>query len=356
MTRVVVCCDGLDPAYLAATETPGWDAIAEAGTTGECDGVVPSVTNVNNVSIVTGTFPEEHGLTGNTYWDREAGERVYMEEPSFVRVPTRLQTAADDGDAVGALVVKDKLRRMVGRGCSLAESAEAAPDWLEDAVGPAPDIYSGEASPWVMDAAVHVLESRDLDWLYVSTTDVVPHKHAPEEARAREWVAAMDAGIAGIAERADAVAVTADHGMRHKSLAVDLERALGDGGVGATVIRLIRDKHVYHHQNLGGAAYVYLDDTGEVDAAADLLAGLDGVDEVHDREAACEAFRLPPDRVGDLMVLGTEDSAFGPLESGTHEAVDLRSHGSHHERRVPYVTSTGATMASNVDAFDAVAE
>lgn len=354
MTRVVVCCDGLDPAYLATTETPGWDALAEVGTAGECEGVVPSVTNVNNVSIVTGTFPVDHGITANTYWDREAGERVYMEDPAFVRVPTKLQAAAEAGAAVGALVAKDKLLRMVGRDCTVAASAEAAPAWLETAVGPAPDIYSGEASSWLMDAASHLLESRDLDWLYVSTTDVVPHKHGPEEGRAREWVGALDAGIADLAERATAVAVTADHGMRQKTLAVDLERALADADLAATVIRLIRDKHVYHHQNLGGAAYVYLDDPGAADDAIERLESLEGVDLVHGREAACAAYRLPPDRVGDLMVLGTVEAAFGPLEGGLHETVDLRSHGSHHERTVPYVTSTGATMDHNVDAFAAL--
>ncbi len=355
MTRVVICVDGLEPAYLAAAETPGWDAIAASGAAGECEGVVPSVTNVNNVSIVTGAFPAEHGITANTYYDREADERVYMEDPSFLRAPTRLETAADAGDTVGSLVVKDKLRRMVGRGCDVSESAEDAPAWLEDAVGPAPDIYSGDASPWMMDAAVHVLEARDLDWLYVSTTDVVPHKHGPEEEPARRWVAAMDDGIAAVAERATAVAVTADHGMARKTLAVDVERSLGEAGIDATVIRLIRDKHVYHHQNLGGAAYVYVHD-GSPDAAADHLESVEGVDLVLSREAACERFRLPADRVGDLMLLGTPRSAFGPLEEGTHAEVDLRSHGSHHERTVPYVTSNGAEMDANVDAFDAIAE
>lgn len=354
MTRVVICVDGLDPAYLAAAETPGWDAIAGDGAAGECEGVVPSVTNVNNVSIVTGAFPADHGITANTYYDREADERVYMEDPSFLRAPTRLEAAAEAGDAVGALVVKDKLRRMVGRGCDTSASAEDAPAWLEDAVGPAPDIYSGDASPWVLDAAVHVLEAGELDWLYVSTTDVVPHKHAPDEPRAREWVGAMDAGIAAVAERASEVAVTADHGMARKTLAVDVERSLGEAGIDATVIRLIRDAHVYHHQNLGGAAYVYLHG-GRPDDAADHLEAVEGVELVLPREAACERFRLPPDRVGDLMLLGTPASAFGPLEAGTHAEVDLRSHGSHHERTVPYLTSSGAELAANVDAFDAVA-
>jgi phosphonoacetate hydrolase len=66
VTRVIVCCDGLDPKYLEATETPGWDAIAAEGRAGCYECSLPSLRNVNNVSIVTGGSPEAHGITGNT--------------------------------------------------------------------------------------------------------------------------------------------------------------------------------------------------------------------------------------------------------------------------------------------------
>ncbi len=353
MTRVIVCCDGLDPDYLDATETPGWDAIADDGSLGECEGVVPSVTNVNNVSIVTGSYPETHGITTNTYYDPEKDERVYMEDPSFIRCSTHLQRADERGEAVGALVAKDKLKRMVGQGCEIAASAEDPPAWLEDAVGPAPDIYSGEASPWLLDAATHVLDTRDLDWLYVSTTDVIPHKFGPTEDRALEWVADLDAGLAELHDRADDLVATADHGMNDKTRAIDPERLLAAAGIDATVIRLIRDKHVYHHQNLGGAAYVYVND-GSVEAAADRLTATDGVDLVLSKEAAVERFRLPPDRIGDLMVLGEVDAVFGPLDEGVHDDVSLRSHGSHHERRVPYTSTRDVALQANIDAFDAL--
>ena len=355
MTRVVVCLDGMDPEYLDAVETPGWDAIAGAGTSGECDCVVPSLTNVNNVSIVTASFPETHGITGNTFFDRETGERVYMEGPEFLRTGTRLERAAEDGESVVALVAKKKLRRMVGRGCDLAAAAEEPPEWLEEAVGPAPDIYSGEASPWLMDAAVHVLDERDPDLLYVSTTDVVPHKHAPDDPVAREWVETMDDGLAAIHERSDAVVATADHGMNHKSRCVDLATILKAEGVDAEVVRLIRDRHTYHHQNLGGAAYVYLTDDREADLTA--LEDVEGVEAVLDPTEAGERFHLPADRIGDALVLGTPESVFGPIEADgeTHADVDLRSHGSHHEQAVPYASTVDVGMENNLDAFDVVA-
>lgn len=351
MTNVIVCCDGLDPAYLDGVDTPSWDAIAAAGRSGTCECVVPSLTNVNNVSIVTGTYPRTHGVTGNTYYDSDRGEQVYMEDPSYLRCETRLESAADGGERVGALVAKEKLRRMVGRGCTLAASAESPPERLEDAVGPAPDIYSADASRWLLEAASAVLETRDLDWFYVSTTDVIPHKHAPGEPRATEWVSDLDGGLGAVAERADDVVVTADHGMSTKETAVDLDSILAEAGYDATVVHLIRDRHTYHHRNLGGAAYVYVDDPA---GAADALQDVDGIDRVLREEDAASAFGLPPDRIGDLFVLGTEAAVFGPVEGDERTAVDLRSHGSHHEQDVPYAATVDVDLDANWEAFGAL--
>ncbi|WP_435181034.1 alkaline phosphatase family protein [Halorussus sp. AFM4] len=352
MTHVVACLDGFDPEYLAATETPGWDRIADEGSGGTCEGLVPSLTNVNNVGIVTAAFPAENGLTGNTYYDPERDEQAFMNDPSHLRCETVLQRRAAAGETVAALVAKDKLVEMVGQDCEVAASAENPPDWLADAVGEPPGIYSGGASAWLLDAAVHLLDTRDLDALYVSTTDVIPHKHGPGEPAAEEWVREMDDGVAALAERGDALVATADHGMNHKSVCVDLDAALDREGLDAEVVRLITDEHTYHHQNLGGAAYVYLRDGDAADL--DWLRDVDGVEEVLPTDEAAERFRLPADAVGDALVLGTESSVFGPVDDGVRGEVDLRSHGSHHEREVPYVTTTGATLEYNVDAFPAL--
>ena len=363
MTHVVACLDGFDPDYLEATETPGWDRIADEGSAGTCEGLVPSLTNVNNVGIVTAAFPEENGLTGNTYYDPERDEQAFMNDPSHLRCATVLQRRADRGETVAALVAKDKLVGMVGQDCDVAASAENPPDWLVEAVGEPPGIYSGGASAWLMDAAVYLLDDRDLDVLYVSTTDVIPHKHGPGEPAAEEWVREMDAGVAALAERSDALVATADHGMNHKSVCVDLDAALDREGRDAEVVRLITDEHTYHHRNLGGAAYVYLrgesgrDESERGEAAADDLAWLedvDGVEAVLSADEAAERFRLPADAIGDALVLGTESSVFGPVDDGIRGTVDLRSHGSHHEQEVPYVTSTGATLDNNIDAFPAL--
>jgi phosphonoacetate hydrolase len=349
MTHVVACLDGFDPAYLAAAETPGWDRIAERGRAGTCEGLVPSLTNVNNAGIVTASFPADNGVTGNTYYDPERDEQAFMNDPSHLRRRTELQRRADRGESVAALVAKDKLVGMVGQGCDVAASAEDPPEWLAAAVGEPPGIYSGGASAWLLAAAVHVLDEHNPDVLYVSTTDVVPHTHGPGESGAEEWVRDLDAGVAALDECSDALVATADHGMNHKSVCVDLDTALDRAGQDAEVVRLITDEHTYHHRNLGGAAYVYLQEGSAEDLA--VLDEFDGVEAVLTADEAADRYQLPADPIGDALVLGTESSAFGPVDEGIQGTVDLRSHGSHHERQVPYVTTTGATLEYTVDAF-----
>ena len=74
---VVVCVDGCEPDYLAQAVATGhmpWlkKTLAQ-GTALTADCVVPSFTNPNNLSIVTGVPPSVHGICGNYFWDRDAG-------------------------------------------------------------------------------------------------------------------------------------------------------------------------------------------------------------------------------------------------------------------------------------------
>ncbi|PSP56415.1 hypothetical protein BRC72_12165 [Halobacteriales archaeon QH_7_66_36] len=363
VTRTVVCLDGLDPTYLDAVETPAWDTLAERGRQGTCKAVVPTLTNVNNAAITTARPPTDHGIPGNTLFDPDTGEREYVRSAEHRQADTWLGDVVADGGSAAAVVVKEKLRDLLFGESVDAASAEEPPARLEEAVGEAPGVYSGEASAWALAAAAHVRETREPDVLYVSTTDVIPHKHEPGTAPAADWVQALDEGLAALARPGDELVVTADHGMSAKSLCVDLPTVLANAGYDAEVVRCIRDAHTYHHRNLGGAAYVHLDGAGE--GALDLLADVEGVDAVLDREAAADKYRLPADRIGDALVLGTKESVFGPIggdaetavdgdPDATHATVGLRSHGSAHERTVPYVTTTGAALDSTVDAWRAV--
>jgi phosphonoacetate hydrolase len=60
-----ICLDGWDPSYLKNIRLPSLNRIKEAGAFRLIDAAVPTLTNVNHVSMLTGAYPEKHGITGN---------------------------------------------------------------------------------------------------------------------------------------------------------------------------------------------------------------------------------------------------------------------------------------------------
>ena len=70
-TTIVIMIDGLDPEYLEVCPAPRLEELARTGFRLDVRGMMPSVTNVNNVSLVTGSYPESHGITSNYWLDRE---------------------------------------------------------------------------------------------------------------------------------------------------------------------------------------------------------------------------------------------------------------------------------------------
>ncbi len=277
-TRVIVCLDGTGPDYLAAAATPNLDALAREGyhTIGEA--VVPTVTNVNNTSIITASFPETHGITTNYLLDPATGEEHYMESADYLLTKTAFRHLAGKGAKSVLLTAKDKLKSLIRDGATVAESAEKPSAGLADRIGPPPGIYTVEVNHWLLRAALDILRRDPPDFLYCSTTDYVTHTYPPESEIAQANVREIDRLIGEILNAAGdlELVVTADHGMNAKSRGLDPEAILKARGIESRVIPIIKDRHVVHHRNLGGAAYVYLRDPATEAEAAAVLAGGEG--------------------------------------------------------------------------------
>jgi len=344
---VVVCVDGSEPAYIPeavrAGVAPFLAHLQHTGTVLDADCVIPSFTNPNNLSIVTGAPPEVHGICGNYFYDRETGSEVMMNDPKYLRCGTLLAAFADAGAKVAVVTAKDKLRTLLGHKlkgtCFSAEKADAATVAL---VGmPVPSVYSAELSEFVFAAGVKLMERDRPDLMYLSTTDYVQHKAAPGTPAANAFYAMMDQYLAKLDALGCSIALTADHGMNAKHRAdgspdvIYLQDVL-DGWLGAgkaRVILPITDPYVVHHGALGSFATVYVD--------ADVrkkIADLPGVEVVLTREEAAQRFELPPERIGDLVVVSTRHVVIGTSKarhdlSGLKEP--LRSHGGLSEQKVP---------------------
>jgi phosphonoacetate hydrolase len=327
---VAICIDGCDPEYLrdgALFERPGFFAHAEA--------VVPTFTNPNNVSIITGAPPSKHGIFGNHFWDEKKNADVPMNTRGYLRCPTILETFANAGTRVLSVTSKKKLLAFVSPGT--AGRATSAEDH-------GVDIYSPEASLWVFDQGIEAVEKNTADLIYLSTTDYVQHKHAPGSTEARAFHDAIAARLKKLDALGARFAVTADHGMNAKPNILYLRPVL-EQGLGSKSFHLalpITDPYVVHHGALGGCAMIHLD-AADRDRARDFLGATPGIDRVLGRVEAAKLFELPEDRIGDLMVLGDKNTALGMSEAEHDLAAlgttTLRSHGSEHERRVPLLTN-----------------
>ena len=334
--------DGFGTDYLEASEMPVLKGLMARGFSKTVRGVMPSVTNVNNASIACGAWPEEHGITGNSFYDEARGELDYMESAAYVRVPTVFQRAARRGVKSALLTAKKKTLALLSPGTAIAIAAEEPTPEVVGRYGQAPPIYSREINYWLWEVAVDLLKNRpDLRVVYVHTTDYPMHTWPPSAPESKEHLAKLDALIGkAVAAAPDAAfLITADHGLNAKTRCWDLARACKNRGLELRfAFSAERDKYVKHHRNLGGAAWVWLKSPEDAPRATEILRGLEGVEAVMTRQEAARRFHLMPERIGELIVLGDKDTVFGDLEAD-FEALPptLRTHGSLHETEIPMI-------------------
>ena len=351
----VICADGCDPAYVergiadGVFETIG--AFARGGFLGTADAVMPTFTNPNNVSIVTGAPPSVHGIAGNYCLDRETGREIMMTDPELMRSETILSLMSRAGVRTAAVTAKDKLRRLLGRNLDgIAISSEQADAATAAMVGRArPDMYSADLSLFVLDAGIVLLERGAAELLYLSLSDYVQHAHAPGDREADAFHRALDRRVRRLVELGAVVGLVADHGMNDKPRIIFLEDELnGSFGAGAArVICPITDPFVRHHGALGSFVRVYARNLGDLPAMMRASAELPGVAAVLDREEAAERLELPYDREADFVVLGDAGTAIGAA-CAEHDLSGLaghrlRSHGGEGEQQVPFILSHSLT-------------
>jgi phosphonoacetate hydrolase len=383
---VVVCVDGSEPGYIEraveAGVAPFLGKVLKNGTNALAECVVPSFTNPNNLSIVTGVPPKVHGICGNFFYDRDADAEVMMNDPKFLRVDTLFKTLQKAGKRIAVITAKDKLRGLLGNGLDLgpgkacsfssekADKVTIKENGIEDVLAlvgkPVPSVYSAELSEFVFAAGVKLMERDRPDVMYLSTTDYIQHKHAPGTPVANAFYAMMDRYLAQLDAMGCIIGLTADHGMNAKHDAQgnpdviylqDLfDEWLGKGT--ARVILPITDPYVVHHGALGSFATAYLPKGAEGDVLK-RLKGMPGIEAALTRSEACSRFELPEDRMGDIVIVSTRHKVLGTSRS-RHDlsglTEPLRSHGGISEQKVPLVVNRKTDLPSgqlrNFDVFD----
>jgi phosphonoacetate hydrolase len=368
---VVICCDGSEPDYMEIAMQKGLmphlQRIIAKGENLRGLSAMPSFTNPNNLSIVTGRPPAVHGISGNYLIDPETGLETMMNDPKWLRAPTIFKAFQDAGAKVCVVTAKDKLRLLLGNALQFdgsaicfssekADQANLAHNGIEQVLNfvglPLPDVYSADLSEFVFAAGVKLLLRDKPDLMYLSTTDYVQHKFAPGSQGANDFYAMMDGYVGALDSTGATLIIVADHGMKDKHNAngtpdvLYLQDALDAqfGTNSSRVILPITDPYVVHHGALGSYATVYLRGIA-VDQACAAIAAMDGIDAVFTKAQACETFELPADRVGDVVVVsgGAKGSKVIGTSAAKHDLsgldAPLRSHGGLTEQTIPVIAN-----------------
>ena len=385
---VVICLDGSEPGYIEkaieAGVAPTFARFMRDGAHIHANSVIPSFTNPNNLSIITGRPPSVHGIAGNYFYDVANDREVMMNDPQFLRAPTILAGMYDAGFKVAAVTAKDKLRSLLSHGLdysdgrAIAFSSEKADQATMKANGidnvlnfvglPLPEVYSADLSEFVFAAGVKLVQHHRPDLMYLSTTDYIQHKVGPGTKIANDFYAMIDRYLAQLDSLGCNIVATADHGMNDKFMSggqpdvlylQDLfDEWLGKGS--ARVILPITDPYVAHHGSLGSFATIYLPANIDAEPLIVRLKATAGIDVALTRKAACDRFELPADRVGDIVAISSRHKVLGTSRdrhdlSGLTEP--LRSHGGLTEERVPMIVNGKIALPPghllrNFDVFD----
>ncbi len=387
-TAIVICLDGSQKEYFEEASklnlTPNIDSFKKNGEDLLVNSAIPSFTNPNNISIVTGRPSSIHGICGNFFYTPSTGEEVMMNDPQFLRAPTIFQKYYEQGAKIAIVTAKDKLRKLLSHGLKFNESraicfsseksdqANLSDNGIEDVnkwLGmEVPNVYSQGLSEFVMAAGVKILNEFNPDIMYLSTTDFIQHKYAPGDEVANAFYAMFDRYIGQLNINNNSIIVTADHGMQPKSRsdgspnAIFLQDILDEtlGKNISKVILPITDPYVVHHGALGSFATVYLDDKSLVNDAIAEINKIEDIEVVLTNEEGCAQYDLPTDRMGDIICMSSKNSTIGSAEKA-HDLSKLkeplRSHGGLHEREVPFISNKKINLndanvkLNNYDAF-----
>jgi len=359
---VVILIDGGDPAYvqagLAQGVLPNFKRLMTEGFASIAVDAMPSFTNPNNISVITGVPPSVHGISGNFFLNPATGQEQMMDQPEFLRADSILAKFSQNGAKVVAITAKDKLAKMLSYGLKngISFSAEKADRCTKQTSGidncltyvgkPLPSEYSGDLSLFVLEAGIRLLQREKPDLMYLSLSDYIQHKFAPGSKEATEFYIGIDQAVGRLLSSGATVALTADHGMNDKSkpdgspnivfLQDLLDQAFGLEK--ARVILPITDPYVKHHGALGSYATIFVTASVSPIGVLNLLSRQPGVELVLNRESAAQAFDLPGDRIGDLVVISDRGTVLGKskaaLDLSELGGLRLRSHGGLADRNV----------------------
>ncbi|MFL6115500.1 MAG: alkaline phosphatase family protein [Catenulispora sp.] len=333
---------GLTPRLLQFM--PSLRKVSEQGFAARLDPVFPAVTTTVQSSMLTGGFPDEHGVVGNGWFFRDLGEIHFWKQNNGLVAGEKVWHAARRADpsftvgnmcwwyAMGMEIDTVLTPRPVYHyDGSLEPDIYTRPDELRVDLQrrfgtfPLAEFWSPlsniKPSRWLVDAARSQLDVRghDLNLLYIPHLDYDLQRYGadgPEAVHAAQELDGVLAPLlADLSERGYRVVIVSEYGLTTVDRPVDINRALRRAGL----------LHVYSQHGMEyldpwtspvfavsdhQAAHIYIKDPhAHLETVRALISELPGVDQVLDREQQVK-YRIGHERAGELVAIADPTSWF----------------------------------------------
>jgi hypothetical protein len=369
----VIVIDGLPPHLATREHMPQLFATldSEPGRSSsfpKVRGVMPARTNPNHASLLTGTYPAAHGITGNAFWNRALREPVAKLDAAELLEVESLFTVAERAGTdliTFAAFAKPKLARLFAGvpGRQRPPDTLWSPTWAPETARDPATGYTRDVD--TMAAALRAMARDEPDLAVVNLADVdrTAHGHGIDSPECHEAVAGADRSLGRLVEHLKAlgrwqrsvVFVTSDHGFQRASMAgsvIDLAprleaevrgvRFAPDGGVG----------HLYA-ERLASDATALGDSAAAVGQAAAIARSMPGVAEVLARLPGTEVppldgvhadWHLGHQRTGELLLVAAPGYQFA---NGADPALP-GNHGRPEDADVPLFVTGGSAAIVGV--------
>lgn len=341
---LIIVIDGCALEYISRENTPNFYRIAKNGFCKCVKAAIPSVTNVNHASILSGKFPSEHGVVGNYFYNKETGEQGFIESAGYIKTDTILDLFHRRGASTALLTVKGKILEVFGSGVDFGISVQNPNEILVrylDMDRP-PGVATLEANKWILKACYNLIKKNNTDVVYCTTNDYMMHNFAPNTKEADAQMKEIDKWIGKIYDLDPnrEIYITADHGMNKKSKVINLQAVMDRMKFDIVCHPPIKDRYVENHiYQEGGVLYLYFKEEAKKkeDEIVKFLGELPYVELICTKEEAGKRYNLPVDNIGDYVIFASEECAFGELDGEELETDQVRTHGSLYERAVPLI-------------------
>lgn len=247
-SQLVIVVDGLRPDYITPQQMPRLSRLSARGVVFTAHhSVFPTVTRLNGASFVTGTYPEAHGLLGNTVYvpsvdpvhgldtgRRENLERIGLAEGRLLTAPTlseilkragKTMVALGSGTTGAVFVLNDTVATgaVIHAGYALPASLQQR---IVDRFGAPPASGTPNAAQHrrIVDVYLQLVLDDfrpDVTWIWLNDPDATGHARGIGANATRESLTIVDGEIGRIEDALRAsgrldrtnILVTSDHGF-----------------------------------------------------------------------------------------------------------------------------------------------